>query len=100
MTDLEVRPVFDRQGRVAGWEILNPPTIRAYQEEQRMKEPMLQWFEYAHLPEHLQEVSRQFAAMAGWIVDNLPRNPERSVALRKLMEAKDCAVRARIYKEE
>jgi len=65
-----------------------------------MKEPMLQWFEYSHLPENLQEVSRQFAAMAGWIVDNLPRNPERSVALRKLMEAKDCAIRARLYKEE
>lgn len=62
-------------------------------------EPMLQFFEYAHLPEHLQVVSRQFAQVADFIVQVLPRNPERTVALRKLLEAKDCAVRARLYRE-
>lgn len=61
-------------------------------------EPMLQFFEYAHLPEHLQEVSMWFGALAQSIVHRLPRNPERTVALRKLLEAKDCAVRARLYK--
>jgi hypothetical protein len=62
------------------------------------KEPMLQFFAYDHLPDALQEVSRQFSVTATFIVNNLPRNPERTVALRKLLEAKDCAVRARIYK--
>jgi hypothetical protein len=61
-------------------------------------EPILQFFAYAHLPEHLQEISAPFGKMAEWIVNNLPRNPERTVALRKLLEAKDAAVRARLFK--
>lgn len=61
-------------------------------------EPMLQFFAYAHLPEHLQVISKPFGDLAGNIALNLPRNPERSAALRKLLEAKDCAVRANIYK--
>lgn len=61
-------------------------------------EPLLQFFEYAHLPMSLQEVSKNFHFMAHDIVKMLPRNPERTIALRKLLEAKDCAVRAAIYK--
>ena len=37
--------------------------------------------------------------LARQIVDTLPSNPERTVALRKLLEAKDCAVRALLFKE-
>lgn len=62
-------------------------------------EPMLQFFEYRHLPPALAEVSKCFAQLAGVIIATLPRNPERTVALRKLLESKDCAVRASIYKE-
>jgi len=62
-------------------------------------EPMMQFFEYSHLPIDLQTVSYQFYSVANWIVNSLPRNPERTVALRKLLEAKDCAVRAKIYKD-
>jgi hypothetical protein len=62
------------------------------------REPMLQFFEFAHLPEYLQEVSKRFHALAWDIVAYTPRNPERTVALRKLLESKDCAVRAMIYK--
>ena len=61
-------------------------------------EPMLQFFEYAHLPPHLQSVSEPFCKLAELIARDLPRNPERSAGLRKLLEAKDCAVRARLYK--
>jgi hypothetical protein len=53
-------------------------------------------FRFAHLPEHLQAVSKSFYALAEWVVLTLPRNPERTVALRKLLEGKDAAVRARI----
>lgn len=60
---------------------------------------MMQFFTYAHLPPHLQEVSKPFCDLAEQIVTDLPRNPERTVALRKLLEAKDCAVRALLYKE-
>lgn len=62
-------------------------------------EPILQFFDFAHLPEHLQVVSGKFCDMAHHIVATLPRNPERTVALRKLLEAKDAAVRAKLFKE-
>ena len=60
---------------------------------------MLQFFNYKLLPESLQAVSKPFHDLAHEMVDNLPSNPERTVGLRKLLEAKDCAVRAVIYKE-
>lgn len=58
---------------------------------------MLKWFEFAHLPENLQEVSRPFAELAGLLNSNVNPGPERTVALRKLLEAKDAAVRAKLY---
>lgn len=60
---------------------------------------LLQFFAFSHLSANLQEVSKPFCEMAQRIVDTLPRNQERTVALRKLLEAKDCAVRAFIAKE-
>lgn len=62
------------------------------------KEYLLQFFKYDHLPDHLQVISKPFGELAHNLVDNLPRNPERTTALRKLLEAKDCAVRALIFK--
>lgn len=62
-------------------------------------EPLLQFFSYLHLPMNLQRVSQPFSYLAGTIVRELPRNPERSEALRKLLEAKDCAVRAALWKD-
>ena len=61
---------------------------------------LLQFFEYAHLPPFLQEISKEFYNLAHWICTTLPSNPERTVALRKLLEAKDCAVRAKLFKDE
>ena len=64
-----------------------------------MPEHILQFFAYGHLPPHLAEVSRGFSELADLIIATLPRNPERTVALRKLLEAKDAAVRARLAKD-
>jgi len=61
-------------------------------------EHIMQFFAWAHLPPHLAEVSQPFGEMAERIVATLPRNPERTTALRKLLEAKDAAVRARLAK--
>jgi len=61
-------------------------------------EPLLQFFEYEHLRTDLQDTSKLFGELAVELVKSLPRNPERTTALRKLLESKDCAVRARIYK--
>ncbi len=60
---------------------------------------MMQFFQYAHLPDSLQHFSKPFCELAEWIVRALPQNPERTVALRKLLEAKDAGVRAAIYKD-
>ena len=68
-------------------------------EEVKQLEPILQFFKFEHLPENLQKVSKPFGEMAAWIVSDLPRNPERTVALRKLLEAKDAAVRANLMQE-
>jgi hypothetical protein len=64
-----------------------------------MTDPMLQFFEYGHLPEKLQEASRPFCDLAKHVAEGYPRNPERTVTLRKLLEAKDAAVRSLLYKE-
>lgn len=63
------------------------------------RDRMLQFFEFGRLPEDYQHVSKNFAVLAEWIVQELPRNAERTVALRKLLEAKDCAVRAKLYQD-
>ena len=64
-----------------------------------MTDRMMQFFAYAHLPAHLQAISKPFGDLAQHIVDTLPSNAERTVGLRKLLEAKDCAVRAVLYKD-
>lgn len=56
-------------------------------------ENILSYFAYAHLPSNLQEISRPFHDLAHQMAD-LPSGPEVTVCLRKLLEAKDCAVRA------
>ena len=61
-------------------------------------EHIMQFFTFEHLPPHLQAVSKPFANLATMVVTTLPRNPERTAALRKLLEAKDCAVRALLAK--
>jgi len=62
------------------------------------KEHIMQFFEYAHLPIERQTISARFSEIAGEMLIVLPRNPERTVALRKLLEAKDAAVRASFAK--
>lgn len=59
---------------------------------------VLQFFAYAHLPPHLAAVSEGFYGLAMKVAEG-PQNPETTVALRKLLEAKDCAVRAVLWKE-
>jgi hypothetical protein len=64
-----------------------------------MAEPILQFFAFEHLPEDLQRVSKPFGDLAHAIESLLPRNAERTIALRKLLEAKDAAVRAKLFVE-
>jgi hypothetical protein len=61
-------------------------------------EHIMQFFAHAHLPPHLAAISAPFGKLADDIIAACPRNPERDVALRKLLEAKDAAVRALVAK--
>jgi ferritin-like protein len=65
-----------------------------------MAHSLLQFFGYSHLPDELQEISKPFCDLATQIDTILPNNPEKTTALRKLLESKDCAVRAHIFRPE
>ncbi|MFD2421652.1 hypothetical protein [Amycolatopsis pigmentata] len=56
-------------------------------------------FAYDHLPPHLQEISGRVANLAQYMVAELPDGPELTAGLRKLVEAKDCFVRAAVAKD-
>ena len=55
---------------------------------------ILRYFAWEHLPPHLQAVSAPIGIMAQSMAERLPQGPELTVGLRKLLEAKDCFVRA------
>jgi len=59
-----------------------------------MPSPIIQYFEYDHLPEKLRTVSKPFGDLAKQLDQGLPDSPEKEAGLRKLLEAKDCFVRA------
>lgn len=61
-------------------------------------EPIIKYFEYSHLPQHLQEVSKPIGELAKQMA-SLPECAERTAGLRKLLEAKDCFVRAALEKK-
>lgn len=64
-----------------------------------MPDHILQFFTHEHLPAELAAVSKPFCDLATHVIATTPRNPERTVALRKLLEAKDAAVRAVLAKD-
>ena len=59
-----------------------------------MSNLIMKYFAFAHLPTHLQKTSRPIGKLAMRMDGELPDCPEKSAGLRKLLEAKDCFVRA------
>ncbi len=59
-----------------------------------MPSTTIKFFEYKHLPEKLQTVSKPVGELAQLMEAMLPDGPEKSAGMRKLLEAKDCFVRA------
>lgn len=55
---------------------------------------LMKFFAYEHLPEHLQTISKPFGDLANQLCEVMGNNAEGVTALRKLLEAKDCAVRS------
>ena len=61
-----------------------------------MATPILKYFKYEHLPVHLQKISKPIGDLALEMDNILPDGPEKTAGLRKLLEAKDCFVRAKL----
>lgn len=61
-----------------------------------MPSPIMKYFAYSHLPEKLQSVSKPIGELAEKMDNELPDCAEKSVGLRKLLEAKDALVRAQL----
>lgn len=61
-----------------------------------MSSPIMKHFAYEHLPERLQSVSKPVGELARLLDETLPDCAEKSAGLRKLLEAKDCLVRAKL----
>lgn len=59
-----------------------------------MSTTTIKYFAFAHLPAHLQAVSKPIGELAEQFEQQLPDGPEKSAGMRKLLEAKDCFVRA------
>lgn len=89
-------------GKIISSELPDASVVRAvllcpecFAEENAMgDERMLKWFEFSHLPEKLQAISKPFGVLATEMCAVVMPGPERTVSLRKLLEAKDAAVRA------
>lgn len=56
--------------------------------------PIMRYFDAAHLPPDLKAVSEPIGDVARSVAASLPPSAEASAGLRKLLEAKDCFVRA------
>lgn len=63
-----------------------------------MANPIMQFFTFGHLPEPLKAVSKDFWNLACVMDASLPEGAEKEMGFRKLLEAKDCFVRARLQK--
>jgi len=59
-----------------------------------MASTTIKYFAFAHLPPHLQVVSAPIGELAQKLESTLPDSAEKSAGMRKLLEAKDCFVRA------
>ena len=75
------------------------PDILEAQKEHPFAANLLKWFTYAHLPnENARDVSREVTRLVTKIADKVEPGPEATVGFRKLLEAKDCFVRASLEK--
>lgn len=78
-----------------GLEALKEEILRT----RRVEEPIYKYFSYMHLPANAQSMGKMFKGVADVILMASEPNTERTMALRKLLEAKDCAIRATLFKE-
>lgn len=73
-----------------------PTKVSGVNSAQGVESQIIKYFNYEHLPAHLQEVSKSICVLAQMLDKQLPNSAEKSAGLRKLLEAKDCFIRAAI----
>lgn len=61
-----------------------------------MANRMIKWFHHLHLPENLRPIAHDCQELAIKMDNELTESAEKTAGLRKLLEAKDCFVRAKI----
>ena len=69
-------------------QLTNPSHMQTY--------PVLKYFAYDHLPEHLQPTSKAFHDVAEVMANTVTDGDQKKEGLQKLLEAKDCFVRANL----
>ena len=57
---------------------------------------IVRWFSSSHLPDDLRPIAEACEDLAAEMLLVLPDGPELTAGLRKLLEAKDCFVRAQV----
>ena len=82
---------YDGRGRE-----IKAPNNQQSNKGEHMPAPIMKFFNYEHLPEPLQQISKPFGDLASLMDNMLPDGAEKSAGLRKLLEAKDCFVRAKL----
>lgn len=75
-------------------EVRNKEKTKLTLKDRVMPNPIMMYFEYSHLPVNLQAVSKPIGELAKQMDSIIPDGAEKSAGLRKLLEAKDCLVRA------
>ena len=65
-----------------------------------MSTTTIQYFDYKHLPIELHLVARHMYELAHFMEELVPDGPEKSAGMRKLLEAKDCFVRAKMLPQQ
>lgn len=74
----------------------NNPFEGGFEMSAAPRNQIMKHFAYQHLPARLQAVSKPIGDLARLLDEDLPDCAEKSAGLRKLLEAKDCFVRAKL----
>lgn len=90
----EIIPFMRKGYEVVNWALKTYEDTAPARVDKQASEGIMRFFEYDHLPEQLQKVSAPICDMAQQLYSEVPDGEEKAAGLRKLLEAKDCFVRA------
>lgn len=83
-----------------GSAVVDPDDVIVLKSKRNKQHELMQFFAYEHLPKEKQQYSKPFGILAKMLDENLPENSEKTAALKRLLEAKDCAVRSSFQRKQ